>query len=185
MKKIQFFEKIKAKPLTNLIILLIIAFILQYNIFIFSNEIKNKIFELSCSIVFPILFILNSFNFKKTFLRSISFSISAVITVFCFFTIFFISTRFPSRECIARINMKDYDVTIFRDIAGVFSEPDITIRQERKILPGILLVHTIFQEYSMKYVDVDLSYKILDENTILLDIDGEKSEHKFKKFVYW
>ena len=83
----------------------------------------------------------------------------------------------PAFERIHRIDFNNYQVSIYRTNGGAMTSFGVIIRQEKIILPGILLVKNLFRKYPAS----DAQYKKVGNQ--ILFIDGNK--YSFKDNVYF
>jgi hypothetical protein len=85
----------------------------------------------------------------------------------------------PSFERIANVPMGTYSVGIFVSDCGAVCSPGIDLRQEKQIIPGILLVRAL-----SGFDDADkATYKVIGQDTLRIDIPPIHSDNERK--VVW
>jgi len=138
-----------------------------------------------------ILLIVSCFLFKNLILFWLSFSFSIVLNIWLWKIIitimlglmFFMTS---SDERLNTIDMKNYNVNVYRLDAGAVTSFGVAIYQEKTIFPGLHLVKRLYASYDRYEVE----YRITGVNDIDVDVfnDGEiidKEHFTLKRFVYF
>lgn len=149
----------------------------------FQNQLSNLIFIV---IIFLIPFLLTMYGFllKNILVKIISIIVGSLISIialiFILITLINIESTIeagynPAFEKIEIYETEKYEVNTYRTNGGATTSYGIVIRQEKKIVPGIILVRDIYKEYP-RY---DIEYEV-DNNILII----ESKEYLLKESVY-
>ena len=176
------------KKKAKIFIFLNIIFLLSIFNFIsplirFENQLSNLIFMVIILLI-PFLLTICGFFLENLFVKIISIIIEGLISIIAFAFIFIILINIgstieagynPGFEKIKSYQAEKYEVNTYRSNGGATTSYGIAIRQEKKILLGIILVRVIYREYP-RY---DIEYEI-NNNVLII----ESKEYILKEFVY-
>ena len=186
-------KKCNANKIHPIVLVSFLLIILNYYypIFRFTNLLANYfgglIFCLS-----PMFLFYNSAYLSHNFLELLSaiifIPLSLLFLVILLFVIIDISNKIMkgkdySFENIHKIMTGDFDIKIYRSNGGATTAFGIIVRQEREILPGLLLVKELYPKYDCD----DIKYKMDDKKTLLIDNYqlGSSTSIKLNDWIYF
>ncbi len=180
---------------THLIVSIVfLLLLLNYNfpLFRFKNILANYyVGTIFC--LLPIFLIVNFFYCQfSSVIKIISGVIFGVLSLF--FTVFALFTFIEalsiqdtghddSFQNIHEIITNGYSIKVYQTDGGATTDFGIVVRQEKEILPGLLLVKSLYSQYHCD----DVRYKLSDEKNLLIDDYENDSMVKIKlnSWVYF
>lgn len=175
-------QKVKIFIFMNIIFLLSILNFF-FPLIRFQNQLSNLRF-IVIILSMPFLLTIYGFFLENFFVKIISIIIEGLISIIAFVFVLIISINIgstieagynPGFEKIKNYQAEKYEVNTYRSNGGATTSYGIVIRQEKKIIPGIILVRNIYNEYP-RY---DIEYEI-NNNVLII----ESKEYILKESVY-
>lgn len=170
-------EILNKKALIFYLVLVLIYILGLLNFFFpklrFQYPLANQIFMLFLLFI-PWILVVNGFLFKRLLLKILNLIfliIPCLIALpFAFFIIVGIVTSSYQNAFmpIHHLNLKSFSVTAYRTNGGATTAYGIVVQQEKKILPGVLLVKKLYKEYPGE----DILIKRISDNVI--EIGGKR-----------
>lgn len=145
------------------------------NLFLrFNNKLANDLFVLLIFVLFTILLIQGMIKLNSIKSKFTSIAITIVLTplwllfslLILMFTILKLEDIFHEKDDgFERIHQIQNDIYVYRIDGGATTAHGIVVRQERVLLPGILLVKELFKQYPLD----DLAYKKHQNQLVLIN----------------
>lgn len=154
-----------------------------FNPFIRFKSLKlNDIFSL-CIQIIPLMLLINGFRFKHISAKIINsifsltlFLLSIAVAIVILFNISTLNVN-EALMPIYNIGFESSSVVVYRSNFGATTDFGITVRQEKEVIKGVLLVKNLYKKYHM----YDITIKKLDNNAV--EINSKKIN--IKRNVYF
>ncbi|MGB9680425.1 MAG: DUF5412 family protein [Thermoanaerobacteraceae bacterium] len=142
----------------------------------------NDIFSL-CIQIIPLILLINGFRFKHISAKIVN-SVISIILIVIITTIaaiiLFATITLNVNEAfmpIHNIGFESSSIVVYRSNFGATTDFGITVRQEKEVIKGVLLVKNLYKKYHM----YDITIKKLDNNSV--EINSNKIN--IKRNVYF
>jgi hypothetical protein len=115
-------------------------------------------------------------------------AIAAVLPLVLYSFVFILGTAIAGFDRFAETRWKGSDVRFYRTDGGAITDVGVVIRQERTLLPGVLLVRRVddfYPCYSLDATSTDSGITITDERSDCRAFPEQRCEYRLKPFVYF
>ncbi len=147
----------------------------------FEWEIVNKVLGPACVLIPSWAALMILFYLRRWW--SILIGVIAIIPLIIFSGLGLLSVVIPASEKVSETDWRGYKVRCYRRNVGAMTKYGLEIRQERVILPGLILPRRVDYMYGCSLLDIittDTGIKVLHSSSQCEALNGQDREYALK-----